>query len=264
MARGSCRKRSTASTGRRPGFVERGLGELAAGLEASSRTACSAQRCIRVAARSAPSWLSSQSSRSSAPTRRRRARRPRPAARSRPRRRRCRARARARRAARGPARPPRARPRPRAAPPVSRAPRAPLLGAELRQHLREPLEALAPGGDRLLERRARRPREVPARGRPRRARRPRPSARPAIARLDALELLDRVPQRRRRPSPRRAIRNARTTSATSAPRSATTCETNVGPSALTTELALTMQTSCVRSGCSASRCPQRSTTAPGK
>ena len=61
-----------------------------------------------------------------------------------------------------------------------------------------------------------------------------------------------------------AIRNARTTSPTSAPRSLTSDDTNVGPSPLTTAFALIMQISWVRSWCSPSRCPQRSTTASGK
>jgi hypothetical protein len=61
-----------------------------------------------------------------------------------------------------------------------------------------------------------------------------------------------------------AIRYARTTSDTSAPRSDTKDATNVGPSAFTTALALIMQISCVRSGWSARKSPQRSTTASGK
>ena len=56
-------------------------------------------------------------------------------------------------------------------------------------------------------------------------------------------------QRASAPVTSRAIRNARTTSAGSAPRSATSCDMKVGPSALTTALELTMQISCLRSGC---------------
>ena len=71
-------------------------------------------------------------------------------------------------------------------------------------------------------------------------------------------------QRASAPVTSRAIRNARTTSAGSAPRSAISWDMKVGPSALTIAFALTMQMSCLRSGCSGRNAPKRLTTGAGK
>ena len=163
-------------------------------MKASSRTACSAQRCMRVAERTRASSRSIQSRRSSAPMAKKTratssiersvasatatmsgawtssARRAWAVATS------------------------SGTPSPVRRLTVSSRRRAALLGAELREHGGEALEAVAAGGDRLLERRAGRAREVPA-GRRLDQRVDAAEQLELLAAADVLEPLDRLPQR---------------------------------------------------------------------